>query len=328
MALGNWPKGIIDDRYDFFFEGYDEAPSMIETLFEVKNPTQGSYDQATTAIAAGKLIQKSSEDTSVTFRRPSEGFTAYCVYRDFDDGLSLTRNEVEDFPTQHVRDLAQSYISDWGRTARLTEDDFAATLFTKGGFTSGHDNFKNVIANVISQNTDGLAYDAKPFFNLSGNERTSKGGGTYFNAYSGFALNLANYDTLNDRIFVTNAKNERDERVNTKSAGTVILLHPPQLRGEAYQVLESEYLPGTDYNDKNPWYKTAKPVEWQALLDNATAWYLGVAKKGIRFYRRGKPEIRMFRDEDTGRYKATVRTRYGFMAQNFRFWGSGNAPTS
>lgn len=328
MALGNWPKGLVDDRYDFLFEGYDRSPSMIDTVFEVKSPSQGSYDQRTTAIAAGKLQQKTTEDTSVTYRRPSEAFTAYAVYRDFDDGLSLTRNEVEDFPTQHVRDLVQQHISSWGETLRLTEDDFAVTLFTKGGFTAGHDNFKNVIANLLSQNTDGLAYDGKPFFTRSGNERTSKGGGTYFNAIAGSPLNVTNYATLHDRVFISNAYNERDERINTKGMGTVALLYPPQLRDEAFRTIESEYLPGTDYNDKNPWAKSCKLVEWDALRDNASTWYLGVLQRGITFYKRGKPEIRMFRDEDNGRYKATIRARYGFMAWNFRFWGGSDVPTS
>lgn len=328
MALGNWPKGILEDRYDFFFEGYDEQKSMIDSLYEIKTPSQGSFDQRTTAIGAGKLIQKGVEDTSVTYRRPSEAFTAYAVYRDFDDGLALTKNEVEDFPESKVRDLAQAYISDWGRALRLTEDDYAATLFTKGGLTAGHDNFKNVIPNVLSQNTDGLAYDAKPFFNLSGNTRTSKGGGTYYNAVSGAPLNVTNFGTLHDLVYITNARNERDERIELKGMGENIILFPPQLRDEVVQVLNSEYLPGSDYNDRNPWFNTTKLVEWGALQENATTWYIGVAKKGITFYRRGKPEIRMFRDEDNGRYKASVRARYGWMAWNFRTWGGANVPTS
>ena len=328
MALGNWPKGLVQDVYDWLWESYDNVTTKIDTIYEVKSPTEGAYDQRTTGIGAGKLVQKSTEDTSVTYRRPSEGFTAYAVYRDFDDGLSLTKNEVEDFPLSKVKDLVQGYVSGWGETLRLTEEDYAATLFTKGGFTAGHANYGNVIAGLLSQNTDNLAYDAKPCFNLVGNERTSKGGGTYYNAKSGLSLNIAGYADLYTLMGVTNAKNERDERVNIMGMGDKVLVHPPQLRDEAFQTLNSEYLPGTDHNDKNPWYNTCKPVEWDALRDNASTWYLGIAKKGIVFYRRGKAEIRMFRDEDTGAYKATIRGRYGFMAWNFRFWAAANPPTS
>lgn len=326
-ALGNWPKGLVEDRYDFFFEGYDEPTSVIDSIFEVKNPTEGAYDQRTSAIGAGTLQQRTSEDAAVTFRRPSEAFTAYCVYRDFDDGLRLTRNEVDYFPANKVRDLAQEWIKGWGRAVRLTEDNFAATLFTKGGYTAGHANFENVIPGLLSQNTDSLAYDAKPFFNRSGNERTSKGGGTYYNAITG-TLDVSNYETLHNLIFITNAKNERDERIDLKAMGKVVLLYAPQLRSAAVRTIETEHLPGSQYNDVNPFFRASQLVEWDGLRDISTSWFLGIAKMGIRFYRAGKPEIRMFRDEDTGAYKSTIRARYGFMAYNFRPWGGSNVPTS
>src|SRR3990167_347097 len=305
-AVGNWTKGIVQDVYDFLFEGYDEPVSPVDALFEIKSPSEGAYDQRTTAIGAGKLVQKATEDTDVTFRRPSEAFTAYAVYRDFDDGQRLTKNEVSDFPSNKIRDLAQEWIRGWGRALRLTEDDFAATLFTKGGFTAGHDNFKNVIAGTgVNFNTDGLAYDAKPFFNRTGNESTSKGGGTYFNAITG-TLDVSNYETLHNRIFISNAFSERDERISLKGMGKVIILFPPQLRSAAVRTIETEHLPGGQQNDVNPFYKAAMLTEWDALRDNSTTWYLGVAKQGIRFYRRGKPEIRMWRDETTGAYPPSL----------------------
>ena len=328
MALGNWPKGLTQDSYDWLWESYDAVDSKIDTIYEVKAPTEGAYDQRTTAIGMGQLTQKSTENTSVTYRRPSEGFTAYAVYRDFDDGLELTKNEVEDFPMAKVKDLVQGAVSSWGDGLKRTEELHAAKLFTKGGYTSGDDSYKNIIAGLLSQNTDGLAYDAKPFFNLSGNESTSKGGGTYFNSISGAPLNVANLALLHDRVFITNAKNERDEVIDTKSMGDLIILHPPQLRDDAFVAVGSEYLPGTDHNDRNAWYKVFKPVEWRYLADNASTWYVGIAKKGVTFYRRGKAEIRFFRDEDTGSYKATIRARYGWMAWNRRFWGGANVPTS
>lgn len=328
MALGNWPKGLVEDAYDWLWEAYDLPESKIGAIFEEKAPTQGAYDQRTTAIGMGVLQQKSSDNTSVTYRRPSEGFTAYAVYRDFDDGLELTKNEVEDFPSAKVKDLVQGAVSSWGDALKRTEEAYAATLFTKGGFTSGHDNFTNVVPGLISQNTDGLAYDAKPFFNLTGNTRTSKGGGTYYNSVAGIQLNTAGYETLYNLLSITNAKNERDEVIDIVGMGDKVLVHPPQLRSEAYQTLQTEYLPGTDYNDKNPWFNTCKPIEWRYLADNASTFYLGMAKKGITFYRRGKPEMRFFRDEDTGAYKATIRSRYGFMPWNFRFWTGANVPTS
>ena len=329
MALGNWPKGMVEDSYDWYWEAYDEVATKIDTLFETKSPTSGAYDQRTTGIGAGQLEQKSAENTNVTYRRPTEGYTAYAVYRDFDDGLELTKNEVEDFPTSKVKDLVQGYVGGWGEAAKRTEETFGATVFTQGGFTAGADVFKNVIPGLLSQNTDSLAYDAAPWFTASGGTaHASKAGTSYYNALSGIALNVAGLAQLYTLAFVTNAKNERDEVIDTRNMGDVVLVHPPQLRDEAFQTLSSEYLPGTSQNDRNPWYNTCKPVEWRYLAANASTFYLGVAKKGITFYRRGKPEMRFFRNEDTGGYRATIRVRYGVMAWNWRFWASANAPTS
>jgi len=329
MALGNWPKGLVQDSYDWLWEAYDAVDSKADNIFEIKAPTEGAYDQRTTGIGAGQLEQKTAENTSVTYRRPSEGYTAYAVYRDFDDGLELTRNEVEDFPMSKVKDLVQGYVSGWGEAMKRTEDAYAATLFTKGGFTAGHANFGNVIPGLLSQNTDNLAYDAAPWFTASGGTaHISKAGTSYYNALSGIALNVAGFAQLYNLLFVTNAKNERDEVIDTRAMGDLILLHPPQLRDEAFQTLQSEYLPGTDYNDRNPWYNVAKPLEWRFLAENPSTFYIGIAKKGITFYRRGKAEIRMFRNEDTGGYRATIRARYGWMAWNHRFWASANTPTS
>src|SRR3990167_10778430 len=78
-ALGNWQKGLVQDVYDWLWESYDQVQTKIDSIFEVKSPSEGAYDQRTTAIGAGQLAQKSTEDTSVTYRRPSEGFTAYAV---------------------------------------------------------------------------------------------------------------------------------------------------------------------------------------------------------------------------------------------------------
>ena len=329
-AVGNWPKGMVEDRYEWLMDGYGEAETKISSIFEEKTKTDGMYDQRTSVIGMGKLAQKSEVDSTITYRRPSEAFTAYASLNQFDDGITLTMNEVDRMPAEKVKDLMKQTVSSWGRALRTTEEDFAATVFTKGGFTSGHDNFKNVVGSgsILSQNTDGLAYDAKPLFNRSDNTRTSKGGGTYYNGLASLPLNVTNYATLHDLMFVTNAYDERDERVDLKSMGKFALIFPPQLRDEAVRTVESEYLPGTDQNDKNPWFKSCGLVEWDALRDNAGTWYGQILKQGLRFYRGGKPEIRPWRDESDRSYNASIVGLYGFMAWNFRFSAAAGTPTS
>lgn len=209
---------------------------------------------------------------------------------------------------------------------RLTEDKFGSSLFKNGGKTAGHDDF-NALYGTQSFVSNSLAYDSKPAFTRSNNTRTSKGGGTYHNALA-LPLNVTNLGSLYDRVFVENAYDERDEEIELDAMGSVALVYPPQLRRAAVQAVESEYLPGTDQNDINPLYKACKLVEWSLLRANSTAWYMGLLKMGLTFYHRGSPSIRMFRDEDSGAYKASARMRAGWMFWNFRFWAGSNVPTS
>ena len=325
MAIANWAKGLVEDSYDFMIDEYDATKGLVDTLAEVKSKSQGGYDQRTSWLAAGTLEQKTSpDDMNVTYRRPSEGFTAYSVYRNFTDGVELNLTEVEDMPKSKAKDLVEDHVRSWGAKMRLTEDKFFASLFKNGGKTAGHDDF-NAVYGGNNFVTNSLAYDSKPAFTRSDNTRTSKGGGTYHNGLA-LGLNVTNLGSLYDRVFVENAYDERDEEIELGSMGPIALVHPPQLRRAAIQAVESEYLPGLDTNDKNPLYQACKLVEWSLLRANATAWYLGILKKGITFYHRGTPQIRMFRDETSGAYRASARMRAGWMFWNFRFWGGSNVP--
>ena len=332
MAVGSWAKGFIEDSYGWMWESYGKIKGKVDEIYDVRTDADGMYDQITTGIAMGRLQQMSSYDSSPTFRRPSEGFTAYCAFRQFKDGFELGELEVERFPSSKVRNLAKDAISSWGEGLRQTEETFGASLFKNGGKTAGHDDFTAVVPNLISQQTGGLAYDSKPFFNLSNNTRTSKGGGTYYNAKS-TTLNQANYAELHDLVYITNAKNERDEEVDLKAMGRTVLLIPEQLRDEAFQAVKDEVVVGATNGQKNPRKGTADIIEWRYISgtsspDMSNTWFVGTAKRGIRFYRAMKPKITPSRDPRTGSYLCTVSVLMGWIGENFRFWGGSNVPTS
>jgi hypothetical protein len=267
-------------------------------------------------------------DSAVDYVRPSEGYTAYAAWKEFTKGTTLGLREVKLNPK--AKDLFKDTVEGWGRGRRSTEDWFAAQFFLNGAKTAGSDYFKNSIGSGhASFNADGLAYDAKPWFNLSGNNRSSKvGGATYYNAYASKNLTQTNFGQLHDLLSSTNAYDENDEEIDLLEMGELILLIPPQLRDAAVVALETEKAQGTDWNDKNPWFKAAKIVEWSLLRSQSTTWYTGIAKKGLRFYRERTPEIMIERDIDTHAYKASIRVLYGCMIWNWRFWTGANVVTS
>ena len=110
-AVGNWPKGMVEDRYEWLMDGYGEAETKISSIFEEKTKTDGMYDQRTSVIGMGKLAQKSEVDSTITYRRPSEAFTAYASFKQFDDGITLTMNEVDRMPAEKVKDLMKQTVS-------------------------------------------------------------------------------------------------------------------------------------------------------------------------------------------------------------------------
>lgn len=321
---------MVNDAYEWVMDAYDETTSKVDTIAETREikDHMGAYDQRTSVIGTGRFDMQDDVDSAVDYVRPSEGYTAYAAWKEFTKGTTLGLREVKLNPK--AKDLFKDTVEGWGRGRRSTEDDLASKFFLEGAYTAGSDYFKNSIGSGHAAfNTGGLAYDGYPFFNLSGNNRPSKvGGSTYYNAFASKNLTQTNFGQLYELMMVTNAFDENDEEVDLEAMGDLILLIPPQLRDEAVVALESEKSQDNAYNNKNPWFKAAKIVEWRMLAANSTTWHIGIAKKGIRFYRERTPEILIERDIDTHAYKASIRVLYGMMVWNWRFWAAANVVTS
>ena len=191
VQRNDFTEGMKKDLYDYFFETYDSVPTVYDQIFAVK-PSDGAYEQSTSVIGLADLVETEESDP-ITYRKFGEGFTVYGKNRTFTDGFKISMEAVED--NRKIENIVQAAAGKWGEKVRSTRETFYAKIFNFGGYTGGHDVFKNVIAGVISQNTDGLVYDAKPFFNLSGNLRSSKGGGTYYNGHA-LSLTSANFQTV------------------------------------------------------------------------------------------------------------------------------------
>ena len=83
-------------------------------------------------------------------------------------------------------------------------------MFNNGGALSGD----WVLNGTHTNNTDSsgnLMYDSKPLFNLTGNTRSTKSGGTYYNSVASLSLTPANFETVYN---LHTATNNRDERIS------------------------------------------------------------------------------------------------------------------
>jgi len=317
----DFAKGMINDMYGYYFDGesYDTEPTVFDKIFQEKK-IDGAYWQ-TTSVVDMEEYTETPETEGYTFDSPIEGYTVIGKARTFTAGKSFTYDAVEDH--QKIKDILRQSAEGWGRGKKRTMEKFFAKFFNYGGYTAGHEVFNGSITNVVTDSSGNYVYDSKPFFNLSGNKRSSKGGGTYYNGLS-LTFNADNLKTLYLLGTVTNSYNEDDSEVDIDYD---YILYPGNLQFDVREVLESTLVPGKTDNTKNVLQDLLEPIKWQ-YLTNANAFFIGKKKKGLLWLNRRGVHMDFFDDKKARRWRAVSSLRFGGMVTNWRFHAGSNFSTS
>ena len=311
---------LTQDMYGWFMESYDGLTPVYPQIFDVQ-PMDGAYMKETVGVGLGQLSERKEGD-DIVLDNPLEGFTTVIKARTFSSSFELSQEFVEDAMAnspQKLKNVLQGFASTWAEGVIQTKETFAANLFNYGGYTSGHDVFNNTITGVIDDASGAFIYDGKPFFALSGNNHPAKNGSTYYNSLAN-AFSATNLQTAYNLMAVTNAYNERGQKVSLKPQ---IIVYNPSLRFTIDAVLRNTDTANIRSNVEN----LVKPIEWDYLTDT-DAWFLGVPKKGIKFYERKAPVIDFYQNETNKKYYATIDMRFGAGVTNWRFWQANNISTS
>lgn len=314
MALTSEQMAIYEkDMYPVMNEKYKRKPTKYQEIYSLKSDATGAGDKDTQLLGADKFKQKDSQGQGFTFRSPVQGWQTYVSYETFFDAVKFDKEEVEDnVKNGEVGKTLRNYAASWGDAYRVTKEEFAASFFNKGGFTSGNKIFNGSWGNQTDPSGD-LLYDSKPFLNLTGNARTTKDGiATYYNAVITSTLNESNFGELYDLMAVTNAKTEVGTPMENKP--TMILTQEGSDFREAWKIINTsgmnKSMPGGQLNDRNPWESRLSVLDWWALT--GAAWYVLEAKaEELQFDDRQKPVIEFYRNKETRGYLATVDTRFG-----------------
>jgi len=320
MVRNQFTESIKRQAINWFWGNYTAVPMEHQSIFDMGSSVD-AYEQSVSGIGMGELAEV-EEGEEFENDNAAEGFTVYAKMRKFGKRTEVTQELVED--NRQVKSFLKSIVGGWGSATNMTMERFFSKFFVYGGLTAGHDVFNNTITGVLTDSTGDLCYDSKPLFNLSNNTRTSKGGGTYYNGIAS-DLDADNFETLWNLVTVTNAKNERDEEIVIMPNMLVV---PPQLRFTAQRLLESENKPGELINDINTLQDIVTLKVWRYLAGDSDAWFLGVAGKGLKGYRRRPPKVDFYYDEDREVYKAKTSTRFGGTVDDFRPWGGSNFSTT
>lgn len=313
----------LRDMYKAEYESFKEEPTMYDKIFRIVQASKAPGDKHTQLLGAGNLVRHTVEGQDINFRSPVQGWSSLCKYWTFSDGLVFTKEAIEDVNTDKVGNLLKGLAESWGEAVRYEKETFAATVFNRGGDLLGEYIFDG--SHSGNQDSSGnLLYDGKPLFNLTGNARTTKGGGTYYNSISGLSLSPSTFEQLYNLYTNDMAYNEQDRQIsNTPDC----LLTESGAQGFlAKRILKStQGLPGVSLNDYNPYQGLVEPMEWRFLSDS-DAFYVGKkSHKDFQFHERQKPDIEMFRDQNNKNYKVSIDIRFGIWMKvgSWRAWAKG-----
>lgn len=320
IVRSGFPELMQKTMYDYFDEAieYEQLEVVYPKLFEVKTIT-GGYVKKTNMLGMGQLTQVQEGD-DIPLHNPLEGWSPVHRVEEFKDSFELSKNVVDDATEEKIADILQDLARGWAQGVVNTKESFAAKFFNYGGYTAGHSVFNGTITGVIDDPSGDLCYDGKPFFNLTGNTRTAKNGSTYYNGIAANNFSAANIQTAYNLMAVSNAYDEKGEKITLKPD---IVLFNPALHFTVKAVLEN-----TDTaNGKSVVQGLVQPVEWSYLTDN-DAWFLGKAKRGLKWYERQAPIIKFYQNPKNDNYYVTIGVRFGAGVDNWRFWQGNNFSTS
>lgn len=328
---GDQVDAIRKDMYKFERDGSKEKPSMYPKVFKVVNGKEvtGAGNKATQRLSNTGLERHTAEGQNINFRSPLQGWTTYVKYHTYSDGLTFSPEAIED--VVKLGDMLKEEAAQWGREVVIAKETLAARVFNNGGTLLGDFIFNGTHTGETDPSGD-LLYDSKPFFNLTGNARTTKGGQTYYNssvtAYAAGAIIPSHFETLYNLMTATNNRDEMG-RVEMNKPDTV-LCKPGADYFAMHRILTSEKLANSELNDVNPYIGLIKNIyDWDYLTESAM--YVGKAQSpNCQFHERLAPELRFFRHEETAGYKASIRTRFGVWLKplSWRDWVRGGGTST
>lgn len=317
------------DMYKAEREGMKEKPTMYNKVFKVVSGSQvdGPGNKETQLLGPGALSRHTIEGQNINFSSPREGWTTLVRYWTYSAGLTFSFESIQD--TRKLGNKIKQLASMWGRELRVAKETLAARVFNEGGNLSGDFVFNGSHAGEIDASGD-LLYDSEPLFNLTGNTRTTKGGGTYYNSVAGLTVTPANFETVYNLMTDTNAKDEEDRHCENEV--DTVLTRPGANHFAFQRILTSERLAGGELNDVNPYIGLIKNIwKWSYLEAAEAAFFVGKAQHpSIEFHERMAPLMRFFDNNDNNGYKASTMSRFGIWlkAGAWRAWGRGGGTSA
>lgn len=319
------PGLVAATGYPVLEESYDKQPIFYPAMGTVR----GVDDPDITAPFMGhrELINPGMQrhaELSIGQELPAgnafEGYTVYTKIKKFARRMDIPREMMESRNgAAEVASLVQKAALSWGALAPIQKDEIAAGLLQKGTLTAGSTKYFDGSFVGNADPNPGVIFNGLPFFDAA--HTITGSSSTYDNIQDSLALNSTNLETVLSTIRVTNAVDERGEKILNEPN---LLVVPVALEGTARRMMESELLPGGGNNDVN-WLKgKLQVVANPYLTDDTDAWWVGHASRGLQFFDSGMPVLETQYDARTQTFCVTSTFYFGASVTDWRPWFCAN----
>jgi len=309
------------DMYKAEREGMIQVKPKVSEIFRIIPSNTGGGDKRTQLLGAGRLTRHTVEGQDIRFKSPVQGWETLTKFHTYSAGLALTKESVED--TTKGGNLLKDLARTWGKYGTIAKEEMGARVFNKGGDLTPGDWVYDGSHPGNTDSSAGLLYDSVELFNLTGNTRTTKGGGTYYNSVAGLTVTAGNFETIYNLQTATNNRDEEDEIVGNPV--DTALCTPGSNKFLLDRIVDtSKGMPGGQLNDKNPYYNIVdKVIDWD-YLSSTGGWFVGKRNhEKFCFCERQGQETDFYRHKPNKGYRAAVDMRFGVWLQegSWKAWG-------
>ena len=317
------------DMYKAERKGEKEMEVYYNRLFKVVPGVDGAGDKYTQMLGASELERHTAEGQDITFEAVGEGWTTLVKYHTYSKGLTFSYEAVKD--TVKLGNIVKDVAATWGRRVRQAKERLAAGIFNNGGDLLGSFEFNGSWTGNAAPYGN-LMYDNKPFFNLTGNTRTTKDGTTYYNSVASLTVTPDNFETVYNLLTSTNRFDEEGIPVGNQPNTMLTRTGADHLKAKRILLTTGDHqsMPGTSLNDYNVYAGMIKNIWSWSYLDES-AFYVGeAAAPELEFHERQAPDIDFYDHKPNRGYRASIVVRFGIhlKPQSWRKWARGGGTSA
>ncbi len=305
MTRSNFPSLLVEGLRDVFFQTLDQKSLVYPSIFEIKTSRKKTEtDQGVASIA---MLAAKNEGVAITYDDFVEAYETSYTHTTYAKGIRITEELMED----ELYGIMGNRTKALGNSARYRLEYDHASLFNNAGVTT------------IFTGGDGMPLLGISTASPSTAHPLAASPGSSVSNLAASDLSLSALETA-----CTFFRKMVDDRNMLVAIEPAILLVPPELAYDAWEITNSDGKPYTADNEKNYFRGRLDVKVWDFLTDT-NAWFILANKRygaPISFKRK---EVSMDRDGDfdTGDLKMKARTRYSFGFSDWRWVYGSNAST-